>query len=200
MPELPFIELIERIRRGDADAVRLFMEEYNGAIEREVRFALLDRRLRRVVSESDVKQSVMMRFVVGLWAGKYEFEDPQQVAGLLKVMVRARVADLARHWLAEKRDLRKNAPLSDPGAAAVPMKQRTPSEIVADAELFGRIEEKLSDEERSILRLRQEGRSWHDLAAAMGKERSPEAMRKRYERSLARVSRELGLDDCDEEG
>lgn len=194
-PSLP--ELAERMRRGDSDAVRKFMSLYQEAVEREVRFALLDQRLRRVVSDSDVKQSVMMRFVVGLWAGKYELNDPREVAGLLKAMVRARVADLARHWRAEKRDLRKNASLSDPGAVAATMKDRTPSEIVADAELFDAIHAKLDDEERRILKLRQEGRSWHDLAAIMGSERSPDALRKRYERSLARVSQQLGLGDSD---
>lgn len=199
MADLPLADLIARICNGNSDAVRTFVDEYQGAVEREIRFALLDRRLRRVVSESDVKQSVIMRFVVGLWSGKYEFEEPQQVAGLLKAMVRARVADLARHWQAEKRDLRKNASLSDPGAAAAAIKQRTPSEIVADAELFERIQSCLNEEERSILRLRQEGRSWHDLAAAMGANRSPDALRKRYERSLARVSRELGIDDTEDE-
>ncbi len=174
------------------------MDLYQGAVQREVRFALLDRRLRRVVSESDVKQSVMMRFVVGLWAGKYEFDEPKQVAGLLKAMVRARVADLARHWKAEKRDLRKNAPLSDPGAVVAAIRERSPSEIVADAEIFAKIQTRLNDEERQILKLRQDGHSWHDLAAVLGSQRSPEALRKRYERSLSRVSKELGLDDSED--
>jgi len=69
MADVTLTTLIERIRRGDSEAVRLFVDEYQGAVEREVRFALLDRRLRRIVSESDVKQSVIMRFVVDLWAG-----------------------------------------------------------------------------------------------------------------------------------
>jgi hypothetical protein len=198
MPEPTIVELIERMRRGDSAAVQQFMDLYQSAIEREVRFALLDQRLRRVASESDIKQSVMMRFVIGLWAGKYEFDDPQQVAGLLKAMVRARVADLARHWHAEKRDLRKNASLSDPGALDAAIKDRTPSEIVADAELFTQIQNRMDDEERRILKLRQDGHSWHDLAEEMGSNRSPEALRKRYERSLSRVARELGLDDSDE--
>ena len=159
MPEPSLAELIERMRRGDSEAVRQFMDLYQGAVQREVRFALLDRRLRRVVSESDVKQSVMMRFVVGLWAGKYEFDEPKQVAGLLKAMVRARVADLARHWKAEKRDLRKNAPLSDPGAVVAAIRERSPSEIVADAEIFAKIQTRLNDEERQILKLRQDGHS-----------------------------------------
>ena len=195
MAELSLAELIEKIRRGDSEAVRIFMLEYQGAVEREVRFALLDRRLRRVVSESDVKQSVMMRFVVGLWAGKYEFSDPQQVAGLLKAMVRARVVDLVRHWNAEKRDLRKNAPLSDPGVLAARKSQPTPSEMLAHNEILQEIDTRLNEEERSILKLRQEGRSWHDLAAILGTNRSPEALRKQHERALARISRELGLHD-----
>jgi len=117
------------------------------------------------------------------------------VAGLLKAMVRARVVDLARHWQAKKRDLRKNADLSDPGIAAASRRDQTPSQLVADAEILSEFAKRLNDEERSILKLRQEGRSWHDLAAAMGGERSPEALRKRHERSIARVSRELGFSE-----
>ena len=90
---------------------------------------------------------------------------------------------------------RKNAPLSDPGAVAAAIRERSPSEIVADAEIFAKIQTRLNDEERQILKLRQDGHSWHDLAAVLGSQRSPEALRKRYERSLSRVSKELGLDD-----
>jgi DNA-directed RNA polymerase specialized sigma24 family protein len=198
MSEPSLFDLVVRMRRGDSAAVQSFLEIYQDAIEREVRFALLDRRLRRVISESDVKQSVMMRFVVGLWSGKYEFDDPRQIAGLLKAIVRSRVADLARHWHAEKRDLRKNTPLSDPAVVAAVGREPTPSEIVANAELIEAIRGRLNDEEREILHLRQEGHSWHALAAQIGSGRTPEALRKRYERSLARVSRELGIDDSDD--
>ncbi len=108
-----FRDLIARIRSGDHEAVRLLQEEYGEALEREVRFALYDSRLRRIIGESDVCQSVLMRFCVGLWAGNYEIETPAQLLALLKTMVRSRVVDWARYAKSDRRDIRRSEPLGD---------------------------------------------------------------------------------------
>lgn len=65
-----FANLIDRLRRGEEDAVQVLLEQYSEAIRRELRFSMPDGRLRRLVSESDVCESVNTR--LRLWAGKYD--------------------------------------------------------------------------------------------------------------------------------
>jgi RNA polymerase sigma-70 factor (ECF subfamily) len=194
MPEPSFAELLDRSRRGDPDAARLLVERYEPAVLREVRFALADNVMRRVLDESDVCQSVMMQFFVGLWAGRFEFEGPGQLIGLLKTLVRRKVVDQARHWAAGRRDLKRHADLpgtGDPAEAAAP--DRTPSSIAAGAELVAEFQRRLSEQERAILALRQQGSSWEEVSDRVGGA-GPDALRKRFERALDRVGRELGLD------
>ena len=194
--ESQFSCLVDRLRGGDPEAADTFLRQYEKALRREVRFLLLDGRLRRVVSESDVCQSVMARFFVGLWSGKYEFRNPEELLALLRKMVRARVCDLARHWRAQRRDIRKNVSMDQ--IDGLPGEQRrspTPSRIVANAELLSQVEQRLTGQEQEILRLRQDRTSWAEIAKRLGQTRSPEAVRKQYERAIARVCRELGIED-----
>ena len=93
------------------------LKEYGDAIQREIRFCLLDQRLRRVVGESDVYQSVIARFALKLREGQYHFDTPSDLVNLLKTMARTHVAHLSRFWQVRRRDLRKDTPLD---AAGVP--------------------------------------------------------------------------------
>ena len=195
MQDASFSDLIERLRGGDTAAAEEFMCRYGEAIRRETRFMLLDARLRRIVAESDVCQSVVMRFFVDLWAGKYEFERPADLMGLLKKMVRARVVDLARHWTAQRRDLRRNVATGDGLDSHLAVEHVTPSRIVAHGELLEQIRARLSNREQEILGLRQQRLGWQEIAGRIGGGSGPEAIRKQYERALARVSKELNIEE-----
>ncbi|NLX98789.1 MAG: hypothetical protein GXY83_21735 [Rhodopirellula sp.] len=190
-----FSELIERVRGGDAAAVEEFLGQYQDAVRREIRFLLLDARLRQIVSESDVCQSVMMRFLVGLWSGKYEIQRSEELVGLLKKIVRGRVADLARHWTAQRRDVRRNISSDHTHCVESAASDATPSELVANAELLDEIKRRLGDRPNRILGLRQQKKTWAEIAQELGEASGPEAVRKQYERALARVAEELGLED-----
>ncbi len=187
-----FTELIERVRTGDEEAVRILHDEYGEALEREVRFALYDNRLRRIVGESDICQSVFMRFCVGLWAGNYEIETPAQLIALLKVMVRSRVVDWARYAKSDRRDMRRSQSLEAEGSDAPRKTDPTPSEIVSNAELLSKFRSMLSARELRILELKQDRKKWSEIAADLGEE-SPEALRKHYERSVARILAKMGM-------
>jgi RNA polymerase sigma factor (sigma-70 family) len=194
MDEPGFSELVEQGRRGDPDAARLLVERYESAIRRQVRFTLRDNRLRRVLEESDICQSVLGQFFVGLWAGRFEFDGPEQLVALLKAMVRHKITSTARYWGAGRRNYRRNLGQHDSEAAVEPPSPGpTPSRIVADAELLAEFERRLSDEERALLALRRQGASWAEVAEHIGG--SPEAARKRFERALDRVGGQLGLDE-----
>jgi RNA polymerase sigma factor (sigma-70 family) len=191
----PFAELVARLRRGDATAAAQFAADYGAAIRREVRFMLLDSRLRRIVSESDVCQSVLTRFFVELWAGKYDFEDANHLVALLKKMVRSRIIDLTRYWTAQRRDVRKNTAIASVEEPAIRTASSSPSHALAETELLAEVQRRLSEKEQTILNHRHAGLPWAAVAERLGGGAGPEAVRKQYERALARVTKELGLEE-----
>jgi DNA-directed RNA polymerase specialized sigma24 family protein len=138
---------------------------------------------------------VLGQFFVGLCAGQFEFNGPEQVMALLREMVRNKLTDQARYWRAKRRNFERNARHLDDEHAAEPVSaEPTPSRIVAGTELLAELERCLSDEERVILTLRRQGASWAEVSDQVCGV-SPQATRKRYERALDRVGRELGLHD-----
>ena len=147
-----------------------------------------------MLDQSDVCQSVMAQFFVGLWAGRFEIDGPEQLIAIMKTMVRHKIVDQARFWTAGRRDFQRNLSQLDEGepidfASAGP----APSTIVANADMLAEFQRRLSDQERAILALRRQGLDWSEVAERLGGE-GPEALRKRFARALDRVGRELGLE------
>jgi RNA polymerase sigma factor (sigma-70 family) len=194
MDEPSFAELVEQARRGDPQAARLLIERYASAIRRQARFALRDNRLRRRLGETDLCQSVLGQFFVGLWAGRFEFDGPEQLVALLKEMVRNKIIGEARYWGAARRDYRRETGRLDSDAAVEPLStDPTPSQLVADADLLAEFERRLGEPERAILALRRRGASWAEVAEQLGG--GAEAWRKRFERAVDRIGGELGLNE-----
>ena len=185
-----FAELVSRARGGDPDAVRHLVELYEPVIRRQVRFSLLENKLRRVLEEADVCQSVMGRFFTGLEQRRFELDGPEQLNGLLKRLVRNKITDHARYWKAGRRDYLRNITPIDPDDPVEPISpDPTPSRVVADADFLARFEGRLSDGERAIFALRRQGMNWPEIADRVGGK--AEAIRKRFERALERVRRNL---------
>jgi hypothetical protein len=182
-----FAQLVTRAQQGEAEALERLLQEYGDAIQREIRFCLLDQRLRRVVGESDVFQSVIAQFALKLRAGQYYFDTPRDLVALLKTMARGHVAMLARFWQARRRDLRKDTGLDDEGAAEPLARDPTASSVVARVELLELALARLSDRDRQILDWRQDGVPWPEIASRLNAP-SAEALRKQHERALARVA------------
>ena len=76
---------------------------------------------------------------------------------------------------------------------AIPGAVGTPSQIVSARELMEQCQVRLSQAERTLLEQRRAGKSWDEIADESGK--SPEALRKQYERAIKRVSGELGMEE-----
>ena len=198
VPQLSLHELIQRVRDGDSEAVGVLLNQYGDAIRREVRFSLLDQRLKRIVGESDIYQSVVSRFVFGLQDGNFEFESGKDVVNLLKVIVRARVAQHARFWKSRRRDLHRNQALLSDDAIALTESQPTIGQQQSDAELLAIALSIMPERDRKILEWRAEGLSWGQVAERLGVS-SAEGLRKSHERSMQRTLREIryasGLED-----
>jgi RNA polymerase sigma-70 factor (ECF subfamily) len=182
-----FRALLARIRSGDQDAAGDLVRRYETQIRRFIRLRLTDPQVRRVVDSADIFQSVLLGCLVKVIEGRYDLQEPAELLKLLATMASHKIIDHARKPANRK---------AEPGGGADlllehPANQETPSAIVGSAELLDKVAHLLSEEELRIVRRRNEGMSWPELAAHEGT--SAEAVRKRYERALQRVRNQLGL-------
>jgi len=194
MPDdIPFQDLIRRVRNGDGDAAADLVRRYEPAIRRVVRLRLTDARLRRAFDSMDVCQSVLGSFFARAALGQYDLANPDQLLKLLAQMARHKVTDQMRRERAGRRD--RGRLVEDSGAACdLAAGGASPSRHVAGRELLGEVRKRLSDEERELAELRIQGREWAEIAQERGE--SPEALRKRLTRGLDRVAEQLGLDEA----
>lgn len=183
-----FAQLVKRAQEGDAEAMDRLLQEYGDAIQREIRFCLMEQRLRRVVGESDVFQSVIVRFALKLREGQYHFDTPSDLVGLLKTMARTHVARLARFWQARRRDLRRNLGIDAEGVTELTAKNPTLSSVIARGEMLELAMEHLPERDRQILDWREDKVTWVEIAKRLDVA-SSEALRRQHERTLARVAR-----------
>jgi RNA polymerase sigma-70 factor (ECF subfamily) len=185
--DLAFRDLIRRVRVGDQDAAAELVRQYEPEIRRAVRLRLNDPKLMRVLDSMDVCQSVMGRFFVGAAAGQFDLEHPAQLFKLLVTMAKNRVIDHAR-----KPANRPELLAGDSSANRLPGRVESPSVIVSHKELLAEVRKRLSEDERKLAELRAAGLDWAEVARRMGG--SAEALRKKLERAMERVTRELGIE------
>jgi RNA polymerase sigma-70 factor (ECF subfamily) len=189
-----FSDLMRRIRAGDASAAEEVFRHYEPQLRLEIRLRLRDPRLRRLLDDGDVCQSVMLSFFVRARLGQYDVSDPGELMRLLAGMARNKVAAQARRHGAARRDFRRAEGLASAGATI--SSGDSPSQVVASAELLNEIRARLSAEEQRIAELRVDGRSWDEVAKELGG--SADARRVQMQRAISRVNRELGSEDGDE--
>jgi DNA-directed RNA polymerase specialized sigma24 family protein len=189
-----FSDLMARVRRGDARAAEELFQQFEKQVRLEVQMRMRDPRLRRLVDDADICQSVMLSFFVRARLGEYDVADPRELMRLLAGMARNKVAAQARRHSADRRDFRRAVGLG--GADATVATGASPSQVVAGEELLRELRARLSEEERGIADLRAAGKSWAEVAAELGG--TADARRVQLQRAADRVSRELGLEDSDE--
>jgi RNA polymerase sigma-70 factor (ECF subfamily) len=191
--ETAFRDLMARLRAGDQRAAEELFRLYQPQVRLEVRLRLRDPRLRRLVDESDVCQSVLLSFFVRAGLGAYDVTNPQQLLRLLAGMTRNKVAAQARRHATLRRDFRRSEGLEGTEAAA---RDASPSEVIAGEDLLRQVFARLSEEEQRIADLRAEGQGWAEVAQHIGG--SPDARRMQMQRAANRLVRELGLDPDEE--
>jgi hypothetical protein len=185
-----FAALMVSVQQGDADAFGELLREYGESIRREIRFTLLDRRLRRFVGDSDVYQSVVVRFFSGVRDGHFKIESSEELVRLLKGITHTRIAELVRYWHAQRRDLSRTDSLTDNSSVLVQDDQVLPLDALEFQEVVTSMEKALTPMDRQILRWRDEGAAWSEIAARLGAV-SGEAARKQHERALALVAKQF---------
>ena len=190
-----FAEFIRRVRAGDHQAAWELVRRYEPAIRRAVRVRLRDPRLRRLIESVDICQSVFASFFVRTALGQYDLERPDQLLRLLATIARNKLACHANRERADRRDQRRIDPeavLEDcPAPGGSPSRQAAARELVQEAR------KRMTTEERALLERREQGLEWAEIAAELGG--SPDALRVRLARAVARITRQLGLDEGPDE-
>jgi RNA polymerase sigma-70 factor (ECF subfamily) len=192
--ESSFRELIGRVRQGDEAAASELVRRYEPAIRRAVRFRLTDPRLRRTCDSMDVCQSVLLSFFVRAASGQYDLDTPEQLLKLLTAMARNKLLNQARHQHAARRDSRLVDDEAEDGQLIAG--DANPSRQVEARELLDEVHRRLAPDERQLVELRNQGYDWAAIAAQVGG--TPVNLRQKLHRALARLTRQLGLDEEDD--
>ena len=120
---------------------------------------------------------------------QYDLAEPGQLLKLLVVMTRHKLANQQRRHRAERRDIRRLEPLDPADLEGRPIRDPSPSRMVAGRELLEEFRRRLSDEERLLADLRADGCDWAEIAARLGG--TAEACRKQLARAIDRVDHQL---------
>lgn len=192
---MSFAELIAQVRAGDADAAAEVVRYYEPALRRAVRLRLRrDPRLCRLLDSVDICQSVMATFFVRAALGQYDLSTPAHLVKLLTTIARNKVINQARKQRAACRDA---GPAASPEESDdVPAPASDPAQLAEARELLTEALGRLSEDERYLLDLREQGQEWSEIATTLGSR--PDAVRMQLARGIARVTRELGLEDHDD--
>jgi DNA-directed RNA polymerase specialized sigma24 family protein len=185
MPEYgDFPELIGLARAGDEGAAARLAHEFEPFIRRFVRFRMRTRsnhdRLRPEIDSADICQSIFKSLFVGLRAGRFELNRPEQLAKLLSAMARFKVATKARRLSVTLREvLELDAPHKRADSGPGPAKQ------VEDRDSLETIVKLFEGDELELLVRRLDDQPWSEIALAVGG--TAESLRKKLTRALERV-------------
>lgn len=181
-------DLIRRVRQGDIRAAEILVQDYAEEIRAEVRLRLRDPQVRRVVDSVDICQSVLASFFLRVAVGQYDIESPKALLRLLLRMARSKVAEQYRRHYAARRDQRRTVSLDDVHDGEGPFAADSePQRTVTLRDTLEQLRDRLRPAERRVADLRGTGMTWNEVAAQL--DETPEAVRKRLDRALARLAR-----------
>jgi RNA polymerase sigma factor (sigma-70 family) len=177
-----FADMLAAVRAGDATGVEGLLRRYEPYIRRVVRLRLHDTQLVRLFDSMDICQSILAGFLVHATAGDFQFNSPEQLRNLLVRMALNKLATRARTLHHEAGNLPEDCDRLDPAP--------TPLEQLATADLARAISDQLTAEERALFHLHEtEQLTWEEIARQHGG--TPDALRIRLTRALARVRKQL---------
>ena len=183
-----FKDLLQRVRDGDDEAAALLIQHYEPALRRYVRLYLTDPHLREVLDSLDICQSILGAFFVRMASGQFDLEHPNQLVKLLATMARNKIYNHARSgW----RKLKSKGEVSTDADKESVHTEPDPAEKVTHRELLQKVHQAFPPEDRIVLQQRLTGFTWVEIAARISSD--PDTIRKRFDRTLNRIVRELGL-------
>jgi RNA polymerase sigma-70 factor (ECF subfamily) len=196
-PDDSFVNLMQRVRAKDGQAAADLIRLYEPAVRRVVRIQMRDPRMRRTLDSMDICQSIFGSFFVRVALGQFELNTPDDLRKLLAVMARNKVIAQARRPHVSRQQERQ-LDNGDSGVVGMPASPEPgPSRQAEARDLLDQVRARLTEEERWLADQRAGGRPWAEIAAE--RNGSQEALRKKLERALDRVSQELGLEESSPE-
>jgi RNA polymerase sigma factor (sigma-70 family) len=193
-PDESFLDLVQRLRAGDATAASELVRRYEPEIRRGVRVRLCNPLLQPVLDSMDICQSVLGDFLARVRAGQFELRSPEDLTALLVTMARNKLKDHLRRQRAGRRDRRRQVG-GEEVLARLTRADESPGQAVVREELLWRLREQLTPEEKRLADLRDRERTWAEIAEEVGA--PPDTLRRRLERALARAARLIGLQGAD---
>jgi RNA polymerase sigma-70 factor (ECF subfamily) len=180
----PLDQLLERLSRGDAEAVEQIVADFEPYLRALVRHSL-PAPLRAKFDSMDVVQSVWVQVLRGLRQGTWDITDRARLRGLLVTVARRRLVSRFRHHSpALEREQPGGADLEAVAAAPQPR----PSEVAQAAELWEKMLALCPPEHHEVLRLRRQGLLLDEIAARTGLHEGS------VRRILRRLARQLALE------
>ena len=167
LSETDFVNLLVRVRAGEADASAQLVNEFEPILRREIRMSMEDRRLSRTFDSVDVSQSVFASFFCRVRSGQFEVSNIAQLSQLLTAMARNKLASRARHEKCQKRDMRRTT-LIDSQLAEAKSPFPDPAESVSRTEQLEYARARLSPVVWQLLELRSNGLTWDEVAENVG--------------------------------
>jgi RNA polymerase sigma-70 factor (ECF subfamily) len=191
--EVPFLELMARLRGGDAGAARTVFDHF---ARRLVAFAgsRLPPALSAKVGAEDVVQSVFRRFFFRHAEGQFSPESWDALWSLLTVLTVRKCGHKVEHFRAARRDVRREVALrrgpDSASAWTVEAPDPTPEEAALLAETLQGVLDGLRDDQRPIVLMRLQGCSHREISERVGctertVERVLKVVRERLERAGA---------------
>jgi RNA polymerase sigma factor (sigma-70 family) len=185
-----FIELLRRVRLGEADAACELVRQYELDIRIAVRARLSDPALRQQFDSMDVCQSVLASFFLRAAAGQYDLHEPGQLVGLLTRMAQNKLAMHCRSHRQQRRDVRRTKSIND--VAAAPDRIPGPERQAVDRDLLRSAYELMDAEVRQMADRRVHGAKWGEIAAHLGG--TADARRKQFLRAMDRIAQTLEIE------
>lgn len=178
-------ELLQRLSQGDSEAAGQVFVAYLPYLRKVIR-RQLPAQLRSKLDSLDILQSAWTDVLAGLGKSGWNFESPAQLQSFLVRVMRNRCIDRSRQ---HRRPLELEEPLAD---QPIESRQSSPGDIAQANELWDRLWALCPPEYREVLRLKREGASAADIAAATGL----------HEGSVRRILRQLAnrLGESDSQG
>jgi RNA polymerase sigma-70 factor (ECF subfamily) len=157
--------LLDQLRRGDDAAATEVFRAYEPFLRLVVR-RQLSAALRAKFDSADVVQSVWADLLRGFRTAGWQFPDADHLRAFLVKATRNRFIDRLRRHLVE---LEHAQPLPGSDADGVPPSpEPDPSEVAQADELWERLLATATPTHAEVLRLKRQGRSLAEIAAATG--------------------------------
>ncbi len=180
----PLDQLVERLSRGDSEAVEQIVADFEPYLRALVRHSM-PTPLRAKFDSVDVVQSVWVQVLRALRDGAWDVTDRARLRGLLVTVARRRLVSRFRH---HGPALEHEQP-AGAGLESLPAPpQPRPSEVAQAAELWEKMLALCPPEHHEILRLRRQGLLLGEIAARTGMHEGS------VRRVLRRLARELALE------